>query len=77
RRLLAVDNLADVLVVCVGQTAAADQTVLDSGGDEVSTTRLLREIRKALAKPAPLLPLPAPLQKGVASMLGKKAISQR
>ncbi|KPX41513.1 SDR family oxidoreductase [Pseudomonas syringae pv. tagetis] len=77
RSLVAVDNLADLVVVCVDHPAAADQTFLVSDGDDLSTTRLLREIGKALGKPARLLPLPAPLLKGVAAMLGKKAFSQR
>ncbi|RMQ28688.1 UDP-glucose 4-epimerase [Pseudomonas syringae pv. actinidiae] len=77
RSLLAVDNLADLVVVCVDHPAAAGQTFLVSDGDDLSTTRLLREMGRALGKPARLLPVPAVLLKGAAALLGKKAFSQR
>ncbi|GKS04290.1 SDR family oxidoreductase [Pseudomonas syringae pv. theae] len=77
RSLVAVDNLADLVVVCVDHPAAAGQTFLVSDGDDLSTTRLLREMGRALGKPARLLPVPAVLLKGAAALLGKKAFSQR
>ncbi|AVI85941.1 MULTISPECIES: UDP-glucose 4-epimerase family protein [Pseudomonas syringae group] len=77
RSLVAVGNLADLVVVCVDHPAAAGQTFLVSDGDDLSTTRLLREMGRALGKPARLLPVPAVLLKGAAALLGKKAFSQR
>ena len=77
RSLVAVDNLADLVTVCVDHPAAADQTFLVSDGDDLSTSRLLREMGKALGKPARLLPVPAVLLKAAAAVLGKKAFSQR
>ncbi|MGN2437854.1 UDP-glucose 4-epimerase family protein [Pseudomonas syringae] len=77
RSLVAVDNLADLVVVCVDHPAAAGQTFLVSDGDDLSTTRLLREMGRALGRPARLLPVPAVLLKGAAALLGKKAFSQR
>ncbi|KTB92161.1 MULTISPECIES: UDP-glucose 4-epimerase family protein [Pseudomonas] len=77
RSLVAVDNLADLVTVCVDHPAAADQTFLVSDGDDLSTARLLREMGKALGKPARLLPVPTVLLKVAAALLGKKAFSQR
>ncbi|MCF5744186.1 UDP-glucose 4-epimerase family protein [Pseudomonas tremae] len=77
RSLVAVDNLADLLMRCVEHPAAAGQTFLVSDGDDLSTSRLLREMGKALGKPARLLPVPAGVLKGAATLLGKSAFSQR
>ncbi|KTB73190.1 MULTISPECIES: UDP-glucose 4-epimerase family protein [Pseudomonas] len=77
RSLVAVDNLADLVMVCIDHPAAADQTFLVSDADDLSTARLLREMGKALGKPARLLPVPEALLKSAAALLGKKAFSQR
>ncbi|WP_440810897.1 UDP-glucose 4-epimerase family protein [Pseudomonas syringae] len=77
RSLVAVDNLADLILVCIHHPAAANQTFLVSDGDDVSTTRLLRTMGHALGKPARLLPVPAAMLNGVAALLGKRAFSQR
>ncbi|AHG40052.1 NAD-dependent dehydratase [Pseudomonas syringae CC1557] len=77
RSLVAVDNLADLILVCIHHPAAANQTFLVSDGDDVSTTRLLRAIGNALGKPARLLPVPAAVLNGAAALLGKRAFSQR
>lgn len=77
RSLVAVDNLADLILVCIHHPAAANQTFLVSDGDDVSTTRLLRTMGHALGKPARLLPVPAAMLNGAAALLGKRAFSQR
>ncbi|MCF5627986.1 NAD-dependent epimerase/dehydratase family protein [Pseudomonas syringae] len=77
RSLVAVDNLADLILVCIYHPAAANQTFLVSDGDDVSTTRLLRTMGHALGKPARLLPVPAAMLNGAAALLGKRAFSQR
>ncbi|WP_439849708.1 UDP-glucose 4-epimerase family protein [Pseudomonas syringae] len=77
RSLVAVDNLADLILVCIHHPAAANQTFLVSDGDDVSTTRLLRTMGHALGKPARLLPVPAVMLNGAAALLGKRAFSQR
>ncbi|WP_122223713.1 SDR family oxidoreductase [Pseudomonas syringae group genomosp. 3] len=77
RSLVAVDNLADLILVCVHHPAAANQTFLVSDGDDVSTTRLLHTMGNALGRPARLVPVPAGVLKGAAALLGKRAFSQR
>ncbi|MCI3944604.1 NAD-dependent epimerase/dehydratase family protein [Pseudomonas syringae] len=77
RSLVAVENLADLVTRCVDHPAAAGQTFLVSDGDDLSTSRLLREMAKALGKPARLLPVPVSVLKGAAALLGKRAFSRR
>jgi nucleoside-diphosphate-sugar epimerase len=77
RSLVALDNLVDLIVTCIGHPAAANQTFLVSDGEDLSTTELLRGMGTALGKPARLLPVPSWLLETGAAMLGKQALSQR
>jgi nucleoside-diphosphate-sugar epimerase len=77
RSLVGLDNLVDLIWVCVEHPKAANQTFLISDGEDLSTTELLRRIGKALSRPARLLWVPAGLIALMASLLGKKVISQR
>ncbi|AIR89959.1 UDP-glucose 4-epimerase family protein [Pseudomonas cremoricolorata] len=77
RSLVSLANLIDLIMVCIDHPAAAGQTFLASDGDDVSTTRLLRELGHALGRPALLLPVPAPLLRTTARLLGKDDVAQR
>lgn len=77
RSLVALGNLADLVVTCVEHPAAANQTFLVSDGEDLSTTGLLRRMAAALGKPARLLPVPSVLLEVGASLLGKRSLSQR
>ena len=77
RSLVAIDNLVDFIVTCSDHPAAANQVFLVSDGEDVSTTQLLRKLAGALGKPAILLPIPAWFMSGVATLLGKRALSDR
>jgi nucleoside-diphosphate-sugar epimerase len=77
RSLLALDNLVDLLTVCVRHPAAAGQVFLASDGEDLSTTELLRRLGAALGRPARLVPLPAPWLAGAARLLGRRAVAQR
>lgn len=77
RSLVALDNLVDLIERCTWHPAAANQTFLVSDGEDLSTTDLLRQVARSLGKPARLIPVPVWLLKTVASLLGKKAFSQR
>lgn len=77
RSLVGLDNLVDLIWVCVEHPKAANQTFLISDGEDLSTTELLRRIGKALSRPARLLWVPAGLIALLASLLGKRVISQR
>ena len=77
RSLVALDNLVDLIVTCIGHPSAANQTFLVSDGEDLSTTELLYRIGKALGKPVRLIPFPVSLLIFAASLLGKKAVIQR
>jgi len=77
RSLVALDNLVDLIVTCIGHPAAANQVFLVSDGEDLSTTELLRRTANALGKPARLLPVPAFLLKAGLAVIGRKNIAQR
>lgn len=77
RSMVALDNLVDLLVICLKHSAAAGQTFLVSDGQDVSTTELLRRTAQAMDKKALLLPVPASVLELGASLLGKRAVAQR
>lgn len=77
RSLIAVDNLADLILTCLDHPGAANQVFLASDGEDVSTTELLRRTAQALGKPECLLPVPVPLLNLAARLLGKQDFAQR
>tara|TARA_R110000822_G_scaffold159476_34_gene299746 strand:- start:27098 stop:28030 length:933 start_codon:yes stop_codon:yes gene_type:complete len=77
RSLVALDNLVDLIVTCIGHPGAANQIFLAGDGDDMSTTELLQRLGRALGKPARLISLPARLLTFIAALLGKKAVAQR
>ena len=77
RSLVGLDNLVDLLVVCLSHPAAAGQVFLVSDGEDVSSSALLRRMGQALGCPARLLPVPAGVLKMAATILGKGAVAQR
>lgn len=77
RSLVAVDNLADLIALCTGHPAAANEVFLAGDGEDVSSTELLRRVGKALGKPARLLPVPLSLIMSAARLLGRKPEADR
>lgn len=58
RSLVALDNLVDLLVLCLEHPAAANRIIMVSDGKDLSTTELLLCLGQALGTPARLLPVP-------------------
>ena len=77
RSFVALDNLVDLIVTCLEHPAAANQTVLVSDGEDLSTTELLQRIGCALGKPARLVPVPVGVMVVAANLLGKGDVAQR
>jgi len=77
RSLVALDNLVDLIIACIGHPAAANQVFLAGDGTDLSTTELLRGIGKAMGKPARLIAVPPGLLMFGASLMGKKDVAQR
>lgn len=68
RSLVALDNLVDLLLVCINHPAAANQVLLVSDGEPISTPELLRGIGQALGRPARLMRFPPTLLRVGASL---------
>lgn len=77
RSLVALDNLADLIVSCLGHPNAAGRAFVVSDGEDLSTTELLRRLGEALGKPARLIPVPPRLLERAGALLGKRAVMER
>jgi nucleoside-diphosphate-sugar epimerase len=80
RSLVAIENLADFILLCADQSKspnAANQTFLISDGHDVSTTQLLNNVRSAYGVKVPLIPVPAELLHWGLNLIGKSELSSR
>jgi nucleoside-diphosphate-sugar epimerase len=77
RSLCGVDNLVDLLRVCLDHPAAAQRTFLVSDGEDVSTPELLRRVARALGVRSWLLPVPSGWIRVMAGCTGQRAAVER
>lgn len=77
RSLVALDNLVDLIAMCLSHPAAANQTFLVSDGEDLSSAQLLKRMGAAMGHPARLFYLPPALLKLGASVLNRPGIYQR
>jgi nucleoside-diphosphate-sugar epimerase len=77
RSLVALDNLVDLVMICLDHPAAANATFLVSDGEDLSTADLLRRMGAALGKPARLFSVPPGLLETAAAVLRRPGIYHR
>lgn len=77
RSLVYVENLADVLALCVSHPHAAGGTFLVSDGPPLSTPELIRALGRALGRRPRLVPVPCALLRGAASLVGRGPAVER
>lgn len=77
RSFVGVDNLVDLIVVCLDHPSAASETFLVGDGEDLSTAQLVRRLAAAAGCPARLVPIPAWGLRLAGMMLGKSAAVQR
>ena len=77
RSMVYVGNLVDLLATAATHPAAPGQTFMVSDGDDLSTRGLIEGLARAMGVRPRLVPVPAGLMRGVAALLGKKAVSDR
>lgn len=77
RSLLALDNLIDLIIICIRHPAAVKQVFLAADGEDISTAQLLRRVAAALGKTALLMPVPMWILTAIAKLLNKTAAIQR
>lgn len=77
RSLVALDNLVDMIAICLDHPTAANQTFLVADGEDLSTTELLKRTAAALGKPAHLLSLPQNILKTGLKLVGRDDVACR
>jgi nucleoside-diphosphate-sugar epimerase len=77
RSLIALDNLVDLIITCIGHPAAANQIFFASDGEDMSTTDLFKRMAGALNLPLRLIPIPEKFLMLGATLLGKRALALR
>lgn len=77
RSFVAMDNLTDLVAVCIRHPGAAGRTFLVSDGEDMSTPELLQRIAMALGVRPRVFNLPSALLRGAATLVGKKAYADR
>ena len=77
RSLVYVDNLVDLIEICIEHPAAANQTFLVSDDEDISTEELLRRNSRALGKKLHLFPVPEGLFNLVGKLVGRGDIGRR
>lgn len=77
RSLTGLDNLVDLITVCIGSPTAAGQTFLVSDGEDLSTADLVRRLSHSLGVPPVLLPVPPWLLQLAGVAAGRRKEVQR
>lgn len=77
RSLVFIDNLIDLIRVCIHHPEAANRVFLVSDGEDLSIGQILEKLAVAMNKKSRIFSFPQPLLGLVASMVGKKAFFQR
>lgn len=77
RSLIYLENLIDFIELCCHHPKAINQTFLISDDFDISTTILIKTIKKALKKPAVLFPVPHYCLVRLLKKLGKESLAQR
>ncbi len=77
RSLLYLGNFVDAIRTCVEHPAAAGQLFLIDDGRPVSTPELIREVARAMGRPARLLAVPVGMLEFAGALLGKRDAVKR
>lgn len=77
RSLIALDNLVDLLAICMQRTPAANNVFLACDGDDLSTADLLRRLGEAMERPARLFSVPPAVLWTAGRVCGRAALVER
>lgn len=77
RSMIGLDNLIDLIKVCINHPMAANQTLMASDGEDLSTADLVLRLAKAMNRKARLFPVPPWLLQAAASALGRHDVALR
>jgi nucleoside-diphosphate-sugar epimerase len=76
RSFVFLDNLVDLISLCVTHPNAANQIFLVSDDEDLSTTQLLRRMRNVFNRPAILLPVPVYFLSAAAKLVRKDEVAR-
>lgn len=71
RSLIALDNLVDLIMRSISHPDAARQTLFASDDDDLATPELLQRAARAMGRRARLIPVPVPLLRATAGLVGQ------
>ncbi|WDU60672.1 NAD-dependent epimerase/dehydratase family protein [Pseudomonas poae] len=74
RSMIALENLVDLIIVCISHPAAANQIFLASDGEDLSTGQLVTCLAQGMGRGARLLPVSVGLLRILATLAGKQGI---
>ncbi|KAB0518340.1 NAD-dependent epimerase/dehydratase family protein [Pseudomonas extremorientalis] len=74
RSMIALENLVDLISVCVDHPAAANQVFLASDGVNFSTAQIIDLLAKGMGRKVRLIPLPVGLLRVSSKLLGKPGL---
>lgn len=77
RSLVGIDNLIDLILLCLTHRNAANQIFLVSDGESLSLAELLQRLGEALNQPVRLFPVPVIFLKLLARLVSKSAVAER
>ena len=77
RSFLAIDNLVDLIIVCIDHPKAANQVFLASDGQDLSMPELILGLEAAMGRPARLFSVPTSLLILMTKLFGKGDLGQR
>jgi len=77
RSLVSVENLVEFIELCSHHPTAVNQTFLVSDGEDISTTKFIKNTATTLGKKAVLLAVPSCLLKFMLGIIGKGKLAQR
>jgi UDP-glucose 4-epimerase len=77
RSFVYLDNLVDLIIICVDHPEAANRVFLASDGDDLSLTKLLMLIKASMNKSVLMLPVPVVIFKLLGKVTGKLAVIDR
>lgn len=74
RSLIALENLVDFIVTCLGHPLAANQVFLVADKTSVSTAEIIKYLASGMGTKARLFPMPKAILKFVATAAGQKSV---
>jgi nucleoside-diphosphate-sugar epimerase len=77
RSFVFIDNLVNMIIICINHPSAANQTFLVSDDEDLSTAELIKRINIALGRPSKLIVVPSGLIKLGAQLIRRPDIVQR